>query len=56
MIDEQGVLTCIDTKGKELLESIKIKGFEDATDSDWNDVRSLNIHLLKDLQKQKEQS
>ena len=43
-----------DSKGKELLESIKIKGFEDATDSDWNDVRSLNIHLLKDLQKQRE--
>jgi len=43
-----------DAEGKTLLESIKIKGFETAADSDWNDVRRLNIHLLKDLQKKKE--
>mgnify|MGYP003979987927 CR=1 FL=1 len=33
--------------GKKLLENIKIKGFEIATDDDWNDVRALNIALLK---------
>ncbi|MCP3870948.1 MAG: phosphate/phosphite/phosphonate ABC transporter substrate-binding protein [Gammaproteobacteria bacterium] len=40
-----------DNEGKALLDSIKIKGFEVATDSDWDDVRSLNIDMLKDLQK-----
>ena len=40
-----------DAEGKRLLESIKIKGFETAANSDWNDVRSLNIHLLEDLQR-----
>ena len=43
-----------DAEGKPLLESIKIKGFETAADSDWDDVRGLNIYLLKDLQKKKE--
>jgi phosphonate transport system substrate-binding protein len=32
--------------GKQLLENIKIKGFEIAVDDDWNDIRALNIHLL----------
>ncbi len=41
-------------KGKALLESIKIKGFEAAADSDWDDVRSLNIDLLTDLQTKRE--
>ncbi len=43
-----------DARGKSLLENIKIKGFETAVNSDWDDVRSLNIHLLKDLQTKKE--
>jgi phosphonate transport system substrate-binding protein len=32
--------------GRELLESIKVKGFEAGMDDDWNDVRALNITLL----------
>jgi len=35
--------------GKKLLENIKIKGFEVASDSDWNDVRNLKLKLLSDL-------
>jgi phosphonate transport system substrate-binding protein len=35
--------------GKKLLESIKIKGFEIASDRDWDDVRGLNIKLLSNL-------
>ncbi|MES9857107.1 MAG: phosphate/phosphite/phosphonate ABC transporter substrate-binding protein [Sedimenticola sp.] len=42
-------------EGKRLLESIKIKGFESATNSDWDDVRSLNIHLLTDPQENRKQ-
>ena len=34
-------------QGKKLLESIKIKGVTQALDSDWNDVRGLDIHLLE---------
>jgi phosphonate transport system substrate-binding protein len=33
-----------DPKGKALLDRIKIKGFEKASDKDWNDVRALNIN------------
>jgi phosphonate transport system substrate-binding protein len=33
-------------KGKTLLKSINFKGFEDAKNSDWNDVRALNINTL----------
>ena len=36
-------------KGTELLASIKLKGFVFADDSDWDDVRSLKIDLLKDI-------
>lgn len=39
-------------EGKELLQSIKIKnGLVKANDSDWNDVRELNINELEDLKK-----
>jgi phosphonate transport system substrate-binding protein len=34
------------TAGLKLLKSIKIKGFESASDHDWDDVRALNIKLL----------
>lgn len=36
------------TAGKELLSSIKIKGFSKAIDSDWNDVRALKLKQLSD--------
>jgi phosphonate transport system substrate-binding protein len=39
-------------EGRHLLESIKIKGFEAARDEDWDDVRSLNIHLLQNRDEQ----
>lgn len=32
--------------GKKLLQPLKIKAFEDATSSDWDDVRELNIDLI----------
>jgi phosphonate transport system substrate-binding protein len=35
------------SKGKELLGNIKIKGFENANNADWDDVRALKIELLK---------
>jgi phosphonate transport system substrate-binding protein len=39
--------------GKDLLTSLKIKnGFIKATDSDWDDVRALNIDLLNQLIKE----
>ncbi|NNJ90548.1 MAG: phosphate/phosphite/phosphonate ABC transporter substrate-binding protein [Gammaproteobacteria bacterium] len=38
------------SNGKELLEKIKIKGFTNANDADWDDVRRLSIDLLNDLQ------
>ena len=38
-----------DTEGRKLLEPLGIKGFEAAVDSDWNDVRHLNIDRLKKL-------
>jgi len=34
--------------GKKLLNNIKIKSFEGAEDSDWNDVRDLKLNLLSD--------
>lgn len=34
-------------EGRELLQSIKIKGITTAEDKDWDDVRSLKINLLK---------
>jgi len=34
--------------GKQLLESIKIKGFENAVDSDWNDIRALQLQQLSE--------
>ena len=40
----QGLLSMEqDETGRTLLESLKIKGFEPARDSDWDDVRRLNI-------------
>jgi phosphonate transport system substrate-binding protein len=36
-------------EGTELLASIKLKGFISAKSSDWDDVRSLKIDLLKDI-------
>ena len=33
-------------EGKKLLRNIKISGFEKAVDSDWDDVRQLNIRLI----------
>lgn len=38
-------------EGKALLETLKFKRIIEAFDSDWNDVRQLDIHLLADLQK-----
>jgi len=40
------------SQGQQLLQSIKVKGFEVANNEDWDDVRSLNIHLLKDEEEQ----
>ncbi|MCW8825336.1 MAG: PhnD/SsuA/transferrin family substrate-binding protein, partial [Gammaproteobacteria bacterium] len=34
-------------RGMAMLHNMKIEGFEAAQDSDWNDVRALNINLLK---------
>jgi len=39
----------VDAKGKALLKSINFKGIEKAKDSDWDDVRDLNITLLEHL-------
>ena len=40
-----------DEEGRVLLKSLSTKGFESATDSDWDDVRALGIDLLGDLVK-----
>ena len=40
-----------DEEGRVLLKSLSTKGFESATDSDWDDVRALGIDLLEDLVK-----
>lgn len=37
-----------DAEGRAMLESLSTKGFESASDSDWDDVRALGIDLLKD--------
>jgi len=39
-------------EGQQLLENIKIKGFETAKNEDWDDVRTLRIDLLTDLVRQ----
>lgn len=41
-----------DPEGQALLKSINFKGMEIAQDSDWDDVRSLNITLLDHLLKE----
>ncbi|HEC18516.1 MAG TPA: phosphate/phosphite/phosphonate ABC transporter substrate-binding protein [Gammaproteobacteria bacterium] len=41
-----------DPRGKKLLAAIRIKGFEQGEDSDWDDVRALGIDLLDELVKQ----
>lgn len=43
----QRVLTAMDKNdlGRTLLDSIKVKGFEQAIDSDWNDIRQLEISV-----------
>ena len=40
-----------DTQGRKLLESLKFKRIMEAIDSDWDDVRQLDINLLADLKK-----
>jgi len=37
------------TEGKRLLYGIKLKGFEAASNADWDDVRTLHIEQLSDL-------
>ncbi|WP_375754003.1 PhnD/SsuA/transferrin family substrate-binding protein [Vibrio sp. HN007] len=34
------------TEGKSLVEPLKLKGFVNAQNSDWDDIRALDIHLL----------
>jgi len=41
-----------DSEGEALLKRINIEGFVAAHDSEWDDVRSLDIQLLDDLVKQ----
>ena len=36
-----------DEAGRKLLEAIKVKGFEKATDSDWDDVRNLSLDEIE---------
>lgn len=45
----QQALTDLDTteEGRKLLEPLSIKGWQNASDSDWDDVRDLNIQLLQ---------
>ena len=38
-----------DEAGRELLKGIGIQGWQAATDSDWDDVRGLQLDLLQDL-------
>lgn len=40
-----------DDAGKQLLESLNIKGFENAADADWDDIRALQLKQLKQLSK-----
>ena len=52
-IAEKFTLSMIDLNnseaGKKLLVPLKIKGWQKASDSDWDDVRKLNINLLDDM-------
>lgn len=50
----QSVLTALtrldsDDAGRNLLDTLKLKGFVKAVDADWNDVRELDIDLLLQL-------
>lgn len=36
-----------DESGKTLLNNIKIKGFENASDTDWDDIRDLKLSVIK---------
>ncbi len=36
-----------DPLGRELLQAINLRGFQSATDEAWDDVRTLNLNLLK---------
>lgn len=38
-----------DPRGRGLLAAVGMPGFESARDSQWNDIRSLNIDLLEHL-------
>ena len=38
-----------DEEGRALLTTLSMTGFEGAQDSDWNDVRGLDLHLLDEL-------
>jgi len=38
-----------DNEGIKLLNSIKIKGFENASDDNWNDIRELKLNELSDI-------
>lgn len=38
-----------DAIGKALLEAVNFNGMDAASDSDWDDVRNLNIQLLDNL-------
>ena len=38
-----------DEHGRQLLQAIKLSGFEAAEDADWDDVRALKLDLLGDL-------
>jgi len=35
--------------GGTLLENLKFKGISPASDSEWDDIRSMNLQLLDDL-------
>jgi phosphonate transport system substrate-binding protein len=39
-------------EGQRLLEPLKIKGWHSANDSDWDDVRKMDIHNLEVLKKE----
>jgi phosphonate transport system substrate-binding protein len=38
-----------DEHGKKHLKQLKIKGWEKASNADWDDIRALNIHLLDNI-------
>ena len=35
--------------GRTLLENLKLKGISPASDSEWDDIRSMNLQLLDGL-------